>query len=142
MQLDELFRKVSYLDGHFSASTYHSVVTAMGQGNEVENLMKVLLENIQLLVFRYYMLLDPDLQRGRLAEAIKDIARLPPSIPESIIEMGPALQVRASARLSPKMRDIDFLWSKARGPGSSFEDIFNISPGLLILYPYRWRKFS
>ena len=48
--------------------------------------MKGMLENVQLLAINYGMTTVTDTQRNEVAEAIKEVAALPPSISEHAIE--------------------------------------------------------
>jgi hypothetical protein len=85
-KLEELFKKVIPADSASRAERYLSAARTLGKGSRVENLMKGMLEDVQLLAINYGMSTVTDTQRKEVAEAIKEVAALPPSIPEHTIE--------------------------------------------------------
>jgi N-terminal domain on NACHT_NTPase and P-loop NTPases len=85
-KLDELFQKVIPADSSSRVERYLSAVRTMGKGSQVETLMKGMLEDVQLLAINHGLTTVTDTQRKEVAEAIKEVAALPPSIPEHAIE--------------------------------------------------------
>ncbi|KAH8591628.1 SesA protein [Bisporella sp. PMI_857] len=85
-KLEELFQKVISADGASRAERYVSAARTLGKGSRVETLMKGILEDVQLLAINYSMTTVTDNQRKEVAEAIKEVTALPPSIPEHAIE--------------------------------------------------------
>jgi hypothetical protein len=85
-KLDELFQKVIPADSASQVERYLSAVRTLGKGSRVETLMKGMLEDVQLLAINHGMTTMTDTQRKEVAEAIKEVAALPPSIPEHAIE--------------------------------------------------------
>ena len=53
--LKELFYKAIPADGAQDVERYWKAVKAYGRGNEIENLMKAMLENVQLLACKHGM---------------------------------------------------------------------------------------
>ena len=85
-KLEELFQKVIPADGASRAERYLSAVKTLGKGNRVEALMRGMLEDVQLLAINHGMTTVTDTQQKEVAEAIKELAALPPSIPEHATE--------------------------------------------------------
>jgi hypothetical protein len=85
-KLEELFQKVIPADSASRAERYLSAVRTLDKGSQVETLMKGMLEDVQLLAISYGMTTVTDTQRKEVAEAIKAVAALPPSIQEHAIE--------------------------------------------------------
>jgi hypothetical protein len=85
-KLEGLFLKVIPADGASRAERYLSAVRILGKGSQVETLMKGMLEDVQLLAINHGMVTVTNTQRKEVADAIKEVAALPPSIPEHAIE--------------------------------------------------------
>lgn len=85
-KLDELFQKVIPADSASRAEKYLLAVRTMGKGSRVETLMKGMLVDVQLFAINHGMTTVTDTQRREVAEAIKEVAALPASIPEQAIE--------------------------------------------------------
>ena len=85
-KLEELFQKVIPADGAFRAERYLSAVRTLGKGSRVETLMKGILEDVQLLAINYSITTVTDTQRKEVAEAIREVAALLPSLLEHAIE--------------------------------------------------------
>ena len=80
--LEEIFQKVIPADSASRAERYLSAVRTLGKGSRVETLMKGILEVVQLLASKHGMTTVTDTQRKEVAKAIKEVAALPPSLPE------------------------------------------------------------
>lgn len=81
-KLEELFQKVVPTDGASRAERYRLAVKSLGKGHRVETLMKEMLEDVQLLAINHSMATVTDTQLKEVDDAIKEVAALPPSIPE------------------------------------------------------------
>jgi len=82
-KLEELFQKIIPLDGASRAERYISAVRTVGKGSRVEALMKGMLEDVQLLAINHGMTTVTDTERKEVAEAIKELSEIPPSVPDS-----------------------------------------------------------
>ena len=69
-KLDELFRKAIPADDTSDLKRYYKAVKAWGKGNEVENLMKGMLEDVQLLACERGMETVTEAQQEQIIEAI------------------------------------------------------------------------
>lgn len=85
-KLEELFQKVLPADGASRAERYISALRTLGKGSRVEVLMKGMLDDVHLLAINHSMTAVTDTQRKEVAEGIKEVAALPPSLPEHAIE--------------------------------------------------------
>jgi hypothetical protein len=85
-RLEELFKKVIPANSASRAERYLLAARTLGKGSQVEALMKGMLEDVQLLAISHGMTAVTDIQRKEVADAIKELAALPPSIPEHVIE--------------------------------------------------------
>ena len=81
-KLDELFHKAIPADGASDLKRYYKAVKAWGKGNEVENLMKGMLEDVQLLACERGMQISTKAQQEQIAKAINDVSTVSPSVPE------------------------------------------------------------
>ena len=84
--MEELFLKIMPAEGASRRERYLSAARSLGKESRVESLMKRILEDVQLLAVDYGMSSATEAQRKELAEAIKDVAALPRSLPERLIE--------------------------------------------------------
>jgi len=80
-KLDELFHKVIPADGASDLKRYYKAVKAYGKGNEVENLMKGILEDVQLLACERGLKTATEVQQEQVAKAIVEVSAIPPSVP-------------------------------------------------------------
>lgn len=85
-KLDELFKKAIPEDGASDLKQYYKAVKACGKGNEVENLMKGMLEDIQLLACEHSMRTATEAQREQIVQAIMEMSSTPPSVPEYVFQ--------------------------------------------------------
>jgi hypothetical protein len=85
-KLDELFQKVIPADGASNLKRYHMAVKAYGKGNEVENLMKGILEDVQLLACEHGMNIATRAEQEKIAQAITEVSAVAPSVPEHIFQ--------------------------------------------------------
>ncbi|KAL9117500.1 MAG: hypothetical protein Q9187_005963 [Circinaria calcarea] len=81
-QLDDLFRKAISTDGASGLKRYYKAVKAYGKGNEVENLMKGMLEDVQLLACERGMKTATKDQQEQIVKAITEVSAIQPSVPE------------------------------------------------------------
>jgi hypothetical protein len=81
--LEDLFRKVIPGDNASRRRRYLSAVRTLGKGNEVERLMKGMLEDVQLLACEHNMKIATKAQLEQVAKAISEVSDNPPSVPEN-----------------------------------------------------------
>jgi hypothetical protein len=81
-KLDGLFHKVISADGASDLKRYYKAVKAYGKGNEVEKLMKGILEDVQLLSCEHGMKTATKAQQKQLTQAITEVSAVTPSVPE------------------------------------------------------------
>ena len=81
-KLKELFDKVIPADGASDLKRYYKAVKAWGKGSEVENLMKGMLEDLQILACERGMKTATKAQQEQIIEAITDVSAVSPSVPE------------------------------------------------------------
>lgn len=81
-KLDDLFQKVIPGDSASRRQRYVSAVRTLGKGNEVEKLMKGILEDVQLLACERDMKIAK-VQQEQIAKAIAEVSAVPPSVPEN-----------------------------------------------------------
>lgn len=85
-KLDDLFHKALPADGASDLTRYYKAVKACGKGNEVENLMKGMLEDVQLLASERGMKTATQAQQEQIVKAIEELLAVPPSVPEHIFQ--------------------------------------------------------
>ena len=88
-KLDDLFHKAIPTDGASGLKRYYKAVKAYGKGNEVENLMKGMLEDIQLLACERGMKTATKDQQEQIVKAIKaitEVSAVLPSVPEHVFQ--------------------------------------------------------
>jgi hypothetical protein len=85
-KLDELFHKAIPADGASDLKRYYKAVKAYGKGNEVENLMKGMLEDVQLLACEHGMKTATKAQQEQIAQAITEVSVIPSSVPEHVFQ--------------------------------------------------------
>ena len=81
-KLDILFHQACPPHGASDIERYYKAVKSMGRGHKVEDLMKRILEDVQLLACERGLRTATGVQQEQLFQAIKDISALPPSVPE------------------------------------------------------------
>lgn len=85
-KLDELFREAIPADGASNLKRYYKAVKACGKGNEVENLMKGMLEDVQLLACERGIKTASKAQQEQMAKAIIEVSAISPSVPEHVFQ--------------------------------------------------------
>ena len=81
-KLEELFHKAIPPDGASDLKRYYKAVKALGKGSEVENLMKGMLEDVQLLACERGTKTATKAQQEQIIKAIVQVSAIPPSVPE------------------------------------------------------------
>jgi N-terminal domain on NACHT_NTPase and P-loop NTPases len=84
--LKELFQEAIPAGSAGNLQRYWKVVKAYGHGNEVENLMKAILEDVQLLACEHGMKTVTKDQQNEIAQAITDVSAVAPSVPEHVFQ--------------------------------------------------------
>jgi hypothetical protein len=84
--LDELFHKAIPTDGASDVKRYWKAVKAYGKGNEVENLMKGILEDVQLLACEHGMRTATNAQQKQIAQAIAEVSTVAPSVSDEVFQ--------------------------------------------------------
>jgi hypothetical protein len=84
--LDELFHKAIPADGASDVKRYWKAVKAYGKGNEVENLMKGMLEDVQLLACERGMRTATNAQQEQITQAIAEVSAVAPSVPDDVFQ--------------------------------------------------------
>jgi predicted peroxiredoxin len=84
--LEELFQNVFSEDGASGKERYRKAVKSFGKGHAVENLMKGMLEDVQLLVCESGMKTANKTQKEQIAQAIVEVSALESSVPERIFQ--------------------------------------------------------
>ncbi|OBT61413.1 hypothetical protein VE03_09507 [Pseudogymnoascus sp. 23342-1-I1] len=85
-KLNKLFCEVIPADGASGLKRYRKAVKAYGKGNEVENLMKGMLEDVQLLACERGFKTAINVRQVQVSKVIKEVSAVPSSV------HGPALQ--------------------------------------------------
>ena len=85
-KLDDLFHKVIPADGASDLKRYYTAVKACGRGDKVENLMKGMLEDVQLLACERGMKTATKAQEEQLVKAITGMSAVPTSVPEYVFQ--------------------------------------------------------
>ena len=90
--LEELFQKVIPAEGASRSERYYKAVKILGKGNEVESLMKGILEDLALLSSERIMKTPTKTQQEQIAKAISEIRDVPKSVPDDVFqETGPII---------------------------------------------------
>jgi ankyrin repeat protein len=79
-RLDQLFKEAIPADGASDLKRYWTAAKSYGKGNEVENLMKGILEDVQLLACDHGMRTATDAQQMQVAQAIVDVSEVASSV--------------------------------------------------------------
>ena len=82
-KLAELFDKAIPKEGASDLARYYNAVRALGRGGKVENLMKGVLEDVQLLACEHGMKTATKAQQGQILKAIAEVSAVSPSVPEN-----------------------------------------------------------
>ena len=85
-KLGRIFYAVIPADSASRTEKYISAAKTLGKGSRLETLMKGMLEDVQLLASSRGMTSVTDAQRKELVEAINEMAIVPRSLPEHMIE--------------------------------------------------------
>lgn len=85
-RLNGIFRKVIPSENASRTKRYYSAVTTLGKGNQVELLMKGMLEDVQLLTSNWTMNAMTNAQAEQVVKAISKLSALQSSVPENIFE--------------------------------------------------------
>ncbi|MCJ1261200.1 Ankyrin-2 [Lobaria immixta] len=85
-KLETLFQKAIPKDGASDLERYYKSVKAHGKGNEVENLMKGMLQNVQLLACERGINTATKAQQAQIVKAITDVSAVLPSITEQVFQ--------------------------------------------------------
>ena len=80
--LKDLFHKAIPADGTSDLKRYYKAVKVWGRGSEVENLMKGILEDVQLLACERGMKTATKTQQEQIIKAITEVSAVSPSVPE------------------------------------------------------------
>ncbi|OBT75198.1 hypothetical protein VF21_06136 [Pseudogymnoascus sp. 05NY08] len=105
-KLNELFRKTIPADGAPDFKRYYRAVKTYRKGNEVKNLMKGMLEDIQLLACEHGLKTATSVQRDQVSKAIEEVLAIPSSVPDQALQetgftankYGPGTQTNYSAQ--------------------------------------------
>ena len=81
-KLEDLFHKVIPAEGAADLKRYYKAVKAWGKGSEVENLMKGMLEDVQLLACEHGIKTATKDQQEQIIKAILEVSAVSPSVPE------------------------------------------------------------
>lgn len=84
--LEELFQKVIPADGASHLQRYYTAVKTLGKGNEVESLMKGILEDLALLNSERIMKTPTKAQQEQIAKAISEIQDVSKSVPDDLFQ--------------------------------------------------------
>lgn len=85
-KLNKLFREIVPADGASGLKRYHKAVKAYGKGNEVENLMKGMLEDVQLLACEHGLKTATNVQQDQVSKAIEEISVIPSSVHDQTLQ--------------------------------------------------------
>lgn len=85
-KLDELFHKAIPAHGASDLKRYYRAVKVLGKGNEVENLMKAMLEDLQLLAYEHGMRIATKAEQDQIVQAITTVSAISPSVPEDVFQ--------------------------------------------------------
>ena len=106
-KLGNLFLKAIPTDSASDLKRYYKAVKACGKGNEVENLMKGILEDVQLLACERGMKTGTKAQQEQIVKAITEVSAVLPSVPEHVFHetgftntnSGPGTQYNAQGEI-------------------------------------------
>ncbi|OAL70006.1 hypothetical protein A7D00_5535 [Trichophyton violaceum] len=81
--LKDILQEVTVSPDHSRLQRYRLAIRRLGKGSQVEELMKALLENVQLLAGNRAMQSATGAQVGEVLEAIHALSEVPPSAPDT-----------------------------------------------------------
>ena len=84
--LDNLFQKTILGDRASFRERYWKALKVLGKGNKVEDLMKGILVDVQLLACEHGMRVATPSQQTQISEAITDVSALPSSAPDDVFQ--------------------------------------------------------
>ena len=84
--------------------------SGLGKGNRVETLMKGMLEDVQLLAINHGMTTVTDTRRKDVAEAVAEVAALPPSIPENAMEGTGFTAIHSGSAQSTRFKGVNIIF--------------------------------
>ena len=85
-RLNELFSKAIPENGALNLKRYYRAVKTYGKGNEVESLMKDILEDVQLLTSEHDMKIWTNTQQEEIVKAIATMSAVEPSVPGDLFQ--------------------------------------------------------
>ena len=85
-KLDTLFQKAIPKDGARGFERYCKAVKQLGRGNEVENLMRGMLDDVQVLACERGMEAANKAQQDQIFEAVTELSAVLPSVPEHVYQ--------------------------------------------------------
>ena len=86
-KLEGLFHRSIPKNGGSDVKRYYKAVKAYRKGGEVENLMKGILEDVQLLTCEQGTKTATSAQQAQIVQAVRDIASVIPSVPNQVTEI-------------------------------------------------------
>lgn len=86
IKLNKLFREIVPADGASGLKRYHKAVKAYGKGNEVENLMKGMLEDVLLLACEHGLKTATNVQQDQVSRAIEETSVIPSSVHDQTLQ--------------------------------------------------------
>ncbi|KAK6503250.1 hypothetical protein TWF481_008279 [Arthrobotrys musiformis] len=102
-KLNEIFGKVIPDDGASSWVRYRKAVKTLGKGNKVENLMKDLMQNVNLLATLKIMteggcqeVIETNPRKEKFEAQIAEVEKWGPSLPDSIFDEGEKYSLHVS----------------------------------------------
>ena len=84
--LDDLFHKATPTENTSDLKRYYKAVKACGKGHEVENLMKGMLEDVQLLSCERGIKTATKAQQEQIVKTITEVSLVPPSVPQDVFQ--------------------------------------------------------
>jgi hypothetical protein len=87
-ELRDIFRQLSKAQKKTVSGLYRTIVLKLGKESRVEELMKHILEDIQVLVASNALKSEMQNQIAKIREAIEELTRVKPSIPDQVFESG------------------------------------------------------
>ena len=85
-KLDSIFHQACPSQGASDLERYYKAVKILGKGHKVEDLMRRMLEDVQLLACERGLRTATGVQQEQVLQAIQDISILPPSVPQEVLQ--------------------------------------------------------
>ena len=85
-KLDDLFHKAIPADGASDLRRYYTAAKGYGKENKVENLMKGMLKDIQLLTCERGIKVATEAQQEQIVKAIAEVSTVVSSVPEHVLQ--------------------------------------------------------